>query len=76
MEQTSAVKIPPFNFSDPQLWFIMVEATFEVAVPKPITSSVTKYNYCVAHITPEGAAIVRGVIVCPDKKDLYNHLKE
>ncbi|GBL85024.1 hypothetical protein AVEN_221265-1 [Araneus ventricosus] len=76
MEEISAVKIPPFNFADLQLWFIMVEATFELAVPKPITSSITTCNYCVAHIAPEAAAIVRDIIVCPDKADLYTHLKE
>ncbi|GBL99294.1 hypothetical protein AVEN_177324-1 [Araneus ventricosus] len=76
MEETSNVKIPPFNFSVPQLWFIMVEATFEIAVSKPIISSVTKYNYCVAHITSEAAVIVRDVIVCSDRTNPYKHLKE
>ncbi|GBN05419.1 hypothetical protein AVEN_30814-1 [Araneus ventricosus] len=51
--------MPPFNFGDPQLWFIMAEATFQLAIPKPITASATKYNYCVAHLSPEAAAIVR-----------------
>ncbi|GBN45241.1 hypothetical protein AVEN_250993-1 [Araneus ventricosus] len=62
MEENSAVKMPPFNFGDPQLWFIMAEATFQLAIPKPITASATKYNYCVAHLSPEAAAIVRDVI--------------
>ncbi|GBN60754.1 hypothetical protein AVEN_181465-1, partial [Araneus ventricosus] len=76
MEENSAVKMPPFNFGDPQLWFIMAEATFQLAIPKPITASATKYNYCVAHLSPEAAAIVRDVITCPDKDHPYKQLKE
>lgn len=76
MEENSAVKMPPFNFGDPQLWFIMAEATFQLAIPKPITASATKYNYCVANLSPEAAAIVRDVITCPDKDDPYKQLKD
>ncbi|GBO20576.1 hypothetical protein AVEN_40016-1 [Araneus ventricosus] len=54
----------------------MVEATFELAVPKPITSSITKYNYCGDRIAPEAAAIVPDAIVSPDRMDPYKHLKE
>ncbi|GBL86012.1 hypothetical protein AVEN_164820-1 [Araneus ventricosus] len=54
----------------------MVEATFELAVPKPITSGVTKYSYCVAHITHKAAAIFRDVIVFPDRTDPYKHFTE
>ncbi|KAF8796394.1 hypothetical protein HNY73_000774 [Argiope bruennichi] len=68
--------MPPFNFGDPELWFKMAEATFQLAVPKPITASATKYNYCVANLSPEAAAIVRDVITCPDKDDSYKQLKE
>ncbi|GBN03606.1 hypothetical protein AVEN_141230-1 [Araneus ventricosus] len=76
MEENCAVKMPPFYFGDPQLWFIMAETTFQLAIPKPITASATKYNYCVAHLSPEAAAIVRDVITCPDKDDPYKQLKE
>ncbi|GBL85368.1 hypothetical protein AVEN_58688-1 [Araneus ventricosus] len=54
----------------------MVEATFKLAVPKPITSGVTKYNYCVAHITHKAAAIVRDVIVFPDRTVPYKYFTE
>ncbi|KAF8793458.1 hypothetical protein HNY73_004935 [Argiope bruennichi] len=75
MDEVSTEKISPFNSADPQLWFFMVEATFELAVPKPITASKTKFNYCVAHIPPEAASIVRDIIINPDEEDPYQQLK-
>ncbi|KAF8768393.1 hypothetical protein HNY73_021217 [Argiope bruennichi] len=47
----------------------MVEATFELAISKPITVSKTKFNYCVAHIPPEAASVVREIIINPDEED-------
>lgn len=76
MELVSAVKIPIFNPSDPALWFRMCESTFELATPKPITVSKTKFNYIVAHIPPETASLVRDVIVNPDPEDPYKNLRE
>ncbi|GFX03235.1 transposon Ty3-I Gag-Pol polyprotein [Trichonephila clavipes] len=37
--ETAAVVIPPFIQRDPALWFYMIESTFELASPKPITES-------------------------------------
>ncbi|GFW01059.1 transposon Tf2-8 polyprotein [Trichonephila clavipes] len=51
--ETAAVVIPPFIQRDPALWFYMIESTFELASPKPITESKTKYNYAVAHLPPD-----------------------
>ncbi|GFX48477.1 uncharacterized protein TNCV_583771 [Trichonephila clavipes] len=59
MEDISAVKIPAFVSSVPALWFGMLESTFELAVQKPITDDRTKYNYCVAHLSPDAAMAVR-----------------
>ncbi|GBL77604.1 hypothetical protein AVEN_152853-1 [Araneus ventricosus] len=53
MSEVGAVQIPVYNRSDPALWFIMCESTFKLAVPKPITESVTKFNYVVSHLPPE-----------------------
>lgn len=75
MEEISAVKIPIFIPSDPSLWFTMVESTFELAVPKPITESKTKYNHCVANLPPHIAMTVRDIIISPDKTDPYHKLK-
>ncbi|GFW05548.1 uncharacterized protein TNCV_437291 [Trichonephila clavipes] len=59
MEDISAVKIPAFVSSDPALWFGMLESTFKLAVPKPITDARKKYNCCVAHLSPDAAMAVR-----------------
>ncbi|XP_015921516.1 uncharacterized protein [Parasteatoda tepidariorum] len=76
MAESSAVKIPIFNITDPHLWFHMVEATFQLATPKPITESKTKFNYCFAHLPPEVAAVVRDVIITPNAEDPFKKLKE
>ena len=57
-EGVSAVKIPNFIATDPQLWFSMVELIFELAAPKPITESKTKYNHCVASLPPDIALLI------------------
>ncbi|XP_055940818.1 uncharacterized protein LOC129971250 [Argiope bruennichi] len=54
----------------------MAETTFQLPVPKPITASATKYNYCVANFSPEAAAMVHDVITCADKDDPYKQVKE
>ncbi|GFR10964.1 uncharacterized protein TNCT_713501 [Trichonephila clavata] len=76
MEDISAVKIPAFVSSDPTLWFGMLESTFELAIPKPITDERTKYNYCVAHLSPVAAMAVRDVILSPGSTNPYSKLKE
>lgn len=73
--ETSAVKIPSYNTLDPALWFYMVECTFQLATPKPITESRTKFNYVAAHLPPEIAIVVRDVIMRPDADSPYETLK-
>ncbi|GBM73780.1 hypothetical protein AVEN_85176-1 [Araneus ventricosus] len=63
MAEVGAVQIPVYNRSDSALWLIMCESTFKLTVPKPITESVTKFNYVVSHLPPEVAT------------DPYTHLK-
>ncbi|XP_035216669.1 uncharacterized protein LOC118190085 [Stegodyphus dumicola] len=75
MEETAAVKIPIYNPIDPALWFAMCEATFALAAPKPITDSKTKFNYCVAHLPPEFAALVRDIILRERTDSSYEDLK-
>lgn len=75
MSEVSAIQIPVYNRSDPTLWFIMCESTFKLATPKPITESMTKYNYIVSHLPPEIASIVRDILIKPDATDPYTHLK-
>lgn len=76
MSDISAVKMPNFIPADPALWFHMIESTFELATPKPITESKTKYNYCVATLPADAAVLVRDVILNPDATDPYQKLKD
>ncbi|GFW01064.1 uncharacterized protein TNCV_1763021 [Trichonephila clavipes] len=73
--ETAAVVFPPFIQRDPALWFYMIESTFELASPKPITESKTKYNYAVSHLPPDIVTVVRDVIIQPDISDPYSELK-
>ncbi|GFY71715.1 transposon Tf2-9 polyprotein [Trichonephila inaurata madagascariensis] len=75
MAEVTAVKIPPYNFSDPQLWFSTCERTFALGVPKAITDTCTKFNYIVASLPPEAAAIIRNLIITPDETDPYGAIK-
>ncbi|GFU34033.1 transposon Tf2-9 polyprotein [Trichonephila clavipes] len=75
MAEITAVKIPPFNFNDPQLWFSTCERTFALGVPKAITDTFTKFNYIVSNLPPEAAAIVRDLIITPDETDPYGAIK-
>ncbi|GFX66213.1 transposon Ty3-I Gag-Pol polyprotein [Trichonephila clavipes] len=75
MTEVNAVQIPAYNKSDPVLWFIMCESTFALATPKPITESITKYNYIVSHIPPDIASLVRDILIKPDATDPYGNLK-
>ncbi|GFQ99326.1 transposon Tf2-9 polyprotein [Trichonephila clavata] len=74
MAEITAVKIPPYSFSDPQLWFSTCERTFALGVPKVITDTCTKFNY-ISNLPPEAAAIVRYLIITPDETDPYGAIK-
>ncbi|GFR09107.1 uncharacterized protein TNCT_241921 [Trichonephila clavata] len=75
MSEVNAVKIPVYNRSDPTLWFVMCESTFALATPKPITESLTKYNYIVAHLPPDTASLVHDDLMHPDATDPYAQIK-
>lgn len=75
MSEVFAVQIPVYNRTDPALWLIMCESTFALASPKPITESLTKYNYVVSHLPPDIASLVRDVLMKPDSTTPYEHLK-
>ncbi|GFU17880.1 retrovirus-related Pol polyprotein from transposon gypsy [Trichonephila clavipes] len=53
----------------------MCESTFALATPKPITESVTKYNYIVANLPPNTASLVRDILMHPDATDPYTQIK-
>ncbi|GFT96117.1 transposon Tf2-6 polyprotein [Trichonephila clavipes] len=74
MAEITAVKIPPFNCNDPQLWFSTCERTFNLGVPKAIMDTFTKFYYIVSDLPPEAAAIVRDLIT-PKETDPYGDIK-
>ncbi|GFT85833.1 transposon Tf2-9 polyprotein [Nephila pilipes] len=73
--EIAAVKIPPYNFSDSQLWFAIWKRNFSLGVPKPITDTCTKFNYIVSHLPPKAAAIIRDIIINPDETAPYSAIK-
>ncbi|GFW57508.1 transposon Tf2-9 polyprotein [Trichonephila clavipes] len=75
MAEITAVKIPPYNFSDPQLWFSTCERTFALGVPKAITDTCTKFNYIVSNLPPEATANVRDLIITRNETDPYGTIK-
>ncbi|GFY38435.1 transposon Tf2-9 polyprotein [Trichonephila inaurata madagascariensis] len=68
MAEVTAVKIPPYNFSDPQLWFSTCERAFALSVHKAIMGTYTKVNYIVSNMPPKVAAIVIDLIITPEEK--------
>ncbi|GFT42807.1 uncharacterized protein NPIL_658231 [Nephila pilipes] len=74
--ELTIIVIPPFIKSDPALWFHLLEAPFDLASPKSVKESKTKYNYVLAHIPPEIATVLRDVIMQHDSTDPYTELKQ
>lgn len=52
-------KIPPFWGADPELWFLQVEATFEVT---KITVDKTKAHYLVASVESEVLPHIKDIL--------------
>lgn len=66
------LKLPPYWPSDPQVWFVQVEAQFT----RNITSQKMKFDYIVASLAPEFAQEVRDLILRLQVNVPYNVLKE
>lgn len=67
------VKLPSFIYSDPELWFSMVEQRFAVS---QVTNESEKYT-CVANaLDPKVAVEVRDMIVAIPQTEPYTKLKE
>ena len=72
----SMVKTPNFIATDPQLLFSMVETSFELVLPKPITENKIKYNHCVVSLPSGIVVLVRDIILSTDATDPYIKLKD
>ncbi|KAJ8913993.1 hypothetical protein NQ315_012016 [Exocentrus adspersus] len=67
-----SLKIPPFYASDPELWFSLLEGSFDAA---GITQDSTKYGYAVGGLEAKYAVEVRDIIVKPKNERSYKLLK-
>lgn len=68
-----SLKLPPFWPTDPELWFVQVEAQFSI---RGITDERTKYSYVVSSLGHEFAHEVRDVLIHPPAQHPYTHLKQ
>ena len=68
-----SIKIPPFWPSDPQVWFIQVEAQFAA---RGIMAQQTKYHHIVASLSPEIATEIRDLLLKTPEDHPYAVLKE
>ena len=72
---STAVKLPTFWSSDPELWFFQVEAVFENRHPK-VTVDGTKFNHVMAALPQEVLNACRQIIrLPPATADKYDRLK-
>ena len=67
-----AVQLPTFWRDDPEGWFLNCESQF---IAKGISSSVTKYHYCVAKLDSDTSRRIRDLVRAPVQEDSYNKLK-
>jgi hypothetical protein len=71
---STSVKLPPFWASDPEVWFLQVEAQFQTRNPA-ITVDLTKYNYVVGALDNTTASEVRAIIRNPPANNKYDGIK-
>ena len=69
---TVAVKVPAFLPESAEAWFIQVEAQLTL---KGVTSSSTKFYYCISSFNQETANQVLDLIKSPPSSDPYKALK-
>lgn len=67
-----AVKPPPFWKTDPKVWFLQLEAQFELA---NITADSTKFNYVVSAVDTEILAQVMDILDTPPMNNKYSAIK-
>ncbi|XP_029162320.1 uncharacterized protein LOC114933903 [Nylanderia fulva] len=66
------MRMPEFTPSDPELWFNIVDRSFQAA---GITVDATKFGYALTSIGPNYTAEVRDIIMNPPAEHAYETLK-
>ncbi|XP_066596951.1 uncharacterized protein [Prorops nasuta] len=72
VEPITEVRLPPFWKSDPDLWFIQVEAQFN---SRRVRGDQRKYDLIIASLDPEALKQVSDVVRKPPCTERYEHLK-
>lgn len=67
-----ALKIPPFYPSDPEMWFNMVERSFEAS---GVTLEATKFSHILGALDPIHAKEIRDIVFKPPTTDPYTFLR-
>lgn len=67
-----AVRIPEFCPGDPEMWFSMVERSFDAS---GVTTEKTKFGYVLGALNTRYAAEVRDIIMNPPDSEPYQKLK-
>ncbi|XP_015925323.2 uncharacterized protein [Parasteatoda tepidariorum] len=68
-----AVKAPPFWKNNPALWFVRLEAQFDLA---KITADITKFNHVLSAVESDILNYVSDLVLKPPENDKYEALKK
>jgi hypothetical protein len=66
------MKAPAFTPKDPELWFVLLEHSFDIA---GITVDTTKYQHAMVALDSDALQEARDIIMNPPRENKYEHLK-